>query len=75
MLANALSDAVVHTLTSGRWIFEFNIVVAASGPNHSKPAASQLHCLGLHSVYPLHQAHCEGSAVKGHRQDGAILMH
>lgn len=39
VLANALSDAVVHTLTSGRGIFEFNIVVTASGPNHGKPAA------------------------------------
>ena len=40
MLADALADAVVHTLTCWRWILQLYVVVAASRPNHCKSATA-----------------------------------
>lgn len=45
MLADALSDAEVHTLAAGGWVFQLHIVVTAGGANDCKSATKKPHSL------------------------------
>ncbi len=45
MLADAPSDAVVHTLAAGGWVFQLHIVVTAGGADDCKSAPVGAHSL------------------------------